>query len=142
MNHKCIISYYVPERSFIYWPQGGRGGAGSKKILLHCVLSFVSCQSTPPPPPDMSMSLESPPPLYSLPPLGREMCGGQCGKKNLLHWLPPPPSPIQLGKGGPLEGVGHETYVYKTHNIHYKIQNTEHRTQNTEYRIQNTEYRN
>jgi hypothetical protein len=55
--------------------------------------------------------------------------GGQCGKKNLLH-LPLLP-PIQLGEGGPFEGVGPETHVHKTHNIHYRIENTEHRTKNT-----------
>ncbi len=63
--------------------------------------------------------------------------GGQCGKKSLLHWAPPPP-PIQLGEGrsGPWNSCTH------THNIHYRIQNIEHRTQNTEHRTQNTEYRN
>ncbi len=50
-----------------------------------------------------------------------------------LHTCPPPP--IQQGKGGPLEGVGPETHVYKTHNIHYRIQNTEHRIQNTENHV-------
>jgi hypothetical protein len=53
----------------------------------------------------------------------------------------PYPPPIQLGKGGPLEGVDPETHVHKTHNIHYRIQNTEYRIQNTESSIQNTEYR-
>ncbi len=40
-----------------------------------------------------------------------------------------------------MEGVGPETHVDKTLNIHYSIQNTEYRTQNPESRIQNTEYR-
>ncbi len=48
--------------------------------------------------------------------------------------FPTLPSPTQLGEGGPLEGVGPETHVPKTHNIHYRIQ-----TQNTKHRIQITE---
>jgi len=38
--------------------------------------------------------------------------------------------PIQLGEGGPLEGVGPETHEQKIHQ--HTLQNTEYRTQNTE----------
>jgi hypothetical protein len=42
---------------------------------------------------------------------------------------------IQLGEGGPLEGVGPETRLYKTRNIHKRIQK-----QNEEYRSKKLVY--
>jgi hypothetical protein len=56
--------------------------------------------------------------------------GGQCGKKNLLHY--PPPLPIFN-----TFTTGAKLIDRKTQNL----QNTEYRIWNTEYRILNTEYR-
>jgi hypothetical protein len=42
------------------------------------------------------------------------------------------------GEGGPLEGVGPETHVHKTHSIHYRIQNSENRTENAETHVHKT----